>query len=110
MKLYHATFKKNLNSIKKRGLGNTTKTLWDDSIPGVVYLAIDPYIAESYAEAIADDLGIESDIVVLSVSLDDLDINLLKQDSNVLVDDIDEISTYEYHGVIPFEALEVTYI
>lgn len=29
--LYHATFKRFINSIKKTGLGNTKRKLWEDS-------------------------------------------------------------------------------
>jgi RNA:NAD 2'-phosphotransferase (TPT1/KptA family) len=50
-KLYHATYKALLPKIRKSGLGNTKKTYWEDSKPGIVYLAADPDIAESYAEA-----------------------------------------------------------
>jgi len=34
-----------LPSIRKKGLGNTQRTFWEDSKPGVVYLADDPNVA-----------------------------------------------------------------
>ena len=47
---YHATYKQFLNSIKRKGLGNTKKKMWSDSFSGVVYFANNPDVAESYAE------------------------------------------------------------
>jgi hypothetical protein len=49
--LYHATYKPLLNNIKKKGLGGNNKKNWNDSKDNVVYLADDPDIAESFAEA-----------------------------------------------------------
>ena len=50
--LYHATYKPLLKKIRKKGLDtSSSKRAWEDSVPGYVYLALDPYVAESYAEA-----------------------------------------------------------
>lgn len=98
LKFYHATYKKLMPSIRKNGLGNTTRVNWEDSIPGVVYLATEPETAYSYAETCEDvPESWLDDIVVLEIDVNDLDRSLLKIDSNV--QDNDE-STYEYHGII----------
>ena len=49
---YHATYKALLPSIEATGLDTREVQLaWEDSKPGIVYLANDPAVAESYAEA-----------------------------------------------------------
>lgn len=48
--LYHATYKPLLKKIMINGLGGNTRKNWEDSVTGVIYLAKDPYVAESYAE------------------------------------------------------------
>ena len=96
--LYHATYKPLLKSIQANGLGGGgAQTKWTDSKPGVVYLAKDPDVAVSYAET-SDEVPEEwlDQIVVLAISTDSLDTSKLKDDENVLDDDI----TLEYHGVI----------
>jgi hypothetical protein len=103
--LYHATFKPLLKKIKIEGIGGkSAKRLWDDSKPGVVYLAVDPNVAYSYTEtAFSDNDNIpeswEDRIVVLVIDTDGLDMNKLHMDSNVLDNGGD---TLEYHGIIPF--------
>ena len=105
--LYHATYKPLLDSIKEHGLGNTDITFWDDSQPGVVYLAIDPDIAQSYAETNENcDEDWLDQIVVLKIATKDLDRDKLQIDSNVRVED-DQATTFEYHGVIPFDKCEI---
>ena len=103
---YHATYKALLPSIKATGLDTREASLaWEDSKPGIVYLANDPGVAESYAEAaeeVSDEIY-DSGIVLLKISSKDLDISKLKDDSNVLEDDSD---TYEYHGQIPWDKLQ----
>ncbi len=97
--LYHATYRPLLRKIKKLGLGNTKRTYWDDSKPGVVYLANDPDVAQSYAEA---NQNCNEDwldqIVVLKIKTSDLDQDKLSIDQNVRNDD--QPSTFEYHGII----------
>ena len=71
-----------------------------------MYLANDPEVAESYAEA-ADEVSDEiydSGIVILKIKSKDLDLSKLKDDSNVLDDDSD---TYEYHGQIPWSKIKI---
>ena len=96
--LYHATYKQRLKSIKLNGLGAGGKRNWTDSKRGVVYLALDPHVAESYAETALDDLDADWDIVILQVSTNGLDPNKFHLDSNVQDNEGD---TVEYHGIIP---------
>lgn len=104
--LYHATYKPLLNKIKRHGLGATARTFWEDSKPGVVYLADDPCVAESYAEANENCNEDWLDmIVVLEVRTSDLDSSRLVVDRNERAND-DEVHTYEYHGIIPFSSLK----
>ena len=104
--LYHATYKPLLDSIRRTGLGGTKNTWWEDSIPGVVYLADDPDIAESYAEAneSVDDEWLD-EIVVFEVNVSDIDASKLYVDENVRSDEPPH--TYEYHGTIPYALLKV---
>jgi hypothetical protein len=96
--LYHATYKQRLKSIKLNGLGAGGKRNWTDSKKGVVYLALDPNVAESYAETALDDLDADWDIVILQVSTNGLDPSKFHLDSNVQDNEGD---TVEYHGIIP---------
>ena len=104
---YHATYKALLPSIKRTGLDTREVQLsWEDSKPGIVYLANDPGVAESYAEAseaVSDEIY-DSGIVILKIASKDLDLSKLKDDSNVLDDDSD---TYEYHGQIPWSKIKI---
>ena len=103
--LYHATYKALLPLIKKGGLDTRKSALaWEDSKPGIVYLANDPYVAESYAEAaeeVSDEIY-DSGIIILNIPIKGLDISKLHDDRNVQEDDSD---TYEYHGQIPWEKI-----
>jgi len=97
--LYHATYKPRLKSIKLKGLGAGGKRNWEDSQRGVVYLALDPDVAESYAETsdMVPDEWLDQ-IVMLKISTVGLDSNKFGIDSNVQDNAGD---TIEYHGVIP---------
>ena len=96
--LYHATYRPLLRSIKAQGLGGSdAQAKWEDSQPGVTYLARDPEVARSYAET--SDMVPEEwldDIVILAIDASRLDPRRLRRDRNVQDDD----STLEYHGVI----------
>ena len=101
--LYHATYRPFLDSIRKNGLGGKgAQTQWEDSKPGYVYLAKDPEVAMSHAEANEEvpDEYIEN-IVVLKIDTNKLDPNNLEDDPNVIEDD----STLAYKGVIPISAI-----
>lgn len=103
--LYHATYKPFLDSIMKNGLGGSgAQTQWEDSKPGYVYLAKDPEVAVSHAEANEEvpDEYID-DIVVLSIDASQLDQDNLEDDPNVMDDD----STLAYKGIIPSNAFSV---
>jgi len=105
--LYHATFRSHKPSISKSGLSsNPKRTNWEDSQKGRVYLAKDPDVALSYAEA-ADDAPerhYNSGAVIYKVHKKHLNPKLLRGDSNVRNDSSD---TLEYHGDIPAAHLEV---
>jgi hypothetical protein len=107
-KLYHATYKSLMNSIRSKGLGGHNTTNWEDSVSGVLYLAKNPDTAFSYAETsdIGWDLYAEDDglyVVVLEIDASQLDPDKFKHDSNVL----DSDDTLEYHGLIPFRFIKV---
>jgi hypothetical protein len=97
--LYHATYKPRLKSIQSKGLGSGGRRNWEDSQRGVVYLALDPDVAESYAETsdMVPDEWLDQ-IVMLKISTAGLDPNKFGIDSNVQDNAGD---TIEYHGVIP---------
>lgn len=111
-RLYHATYSKLWNKIKKAGyLGNSPYRMWDDSDNKYVYLATEPDIAESYAETALDDLPDrlydmleDDDIVILEIDVSKLDKSKLNIDRNVIDNDG---STYEYEGIIPLDAITV---
>ena len=104
--LYHATYKPLLKKIKKQGLDtrNVSKR-WEDSVSGYVYLAKDPFIAESYAE-ISENVP-ESwldNIIILKIDTSKLDKSKLFIDANVQDNEAD---TLEYRGIIPIEAIQI---
>lgn len=102
--LYHATYKPLLSKIKQNGLDTTkSKKAWEDSKPGLVYLATDIDVAGSYAEA--SDMVPDSyldNIIVLHIDTSKLDLSKLTIDRNVQ-DNVGD--TLEYNGVIPFSAV-----
>lgn len=105
--LYHATFGKNLKSIKEFGLGGIQKKNWEDSVKGVVCLANDAEVAADFcecAEKVCDSTYITG-IVVLGIMVSDIDERKLKVDRNIRSSD--KIFSYEYHGVIPASKLWV---
>lgn len=112
-KLYHATYLPFLDSIKADGLGKTENKMWTDSKSGVVYLADDPWVAESYAETseyLEDKENVNDfldNIIILEVDTKKLDLALLKIDENVFLYDDEENATWEYHGIIPWEACKI---
>lgn len=97
--LYHATYRPRLKSIKLKGLGAGGKRNWEDSKSGAIYLALDPNVAESYAESsdMVPDEWLDQ-IVILKISTAGLDSSKFSIDSNVQDNAGD---TVEYHGVIP---------
>ena len=102
--LYHATYKQRLKSIQLKGLGAAGRRNWSDSVRGVVYLALDPNVAESYAETAMDDLDVDWDIVILKIDTTKLDPSKFYLDRNVQDNQGD---TVEYHGIIPPQAISL---
>jgi len=102
---YHGTYNAWLPSIKKFGLSpEHSKPVWDFSKEGVVYLTDDYWDAEAYAEN-ADEVSDEvhdSGIVVLKVTGSKISPDKIHLDKNQ-----SEGNTNEYHGIIPWEAIEV---
>ncbi len=104
--LYHATYRPLLKSIKTNGLGGSgAQAKWEDSKPGVTYLALDADVAESYAESsdIVPDEWLDK-IIILKISTRGLDTSKFNLDSNVLDNEGD---TLEYHGIIPISNISV---
>lgn len=102
--LYHATFKAYLPSILANGLGARQPKSWDGSAEGVVCLADDPDMAESFAEcadAVSSDIY-DSGIVVLKVNANGL---ALKPDRNIQHDG--HIHSWEFDGEVAPSSLEV---
>jgi hypothetical protein len=112
-KLYHATYKQFLPSIMLKGLGNTRRKMWEDSKRGVVYLANDPWEAESYAEESEwvderDDPDKYLDnIIILEIDTSKLNADKFFTDENVRLEDDEENTTWEYHGIIPWWACKI---
>ena len=122
--LYHATPSCYLSSIKKNGLGGKIprKRFWDydnteyANIRKGCFLATDEYVAESYLDA-SDEFetfsewyeeryGKELNIVVFKIPTSNLDLRLLKIDTNQLIDAETE-PTYFYDGVIPYNQMSI---
>ena len=102
--LYHATYKPLLKKIQADGLDTTkSKKAWEDSKPGLVYLAKDIDVAGSYAESseMVSDNWIDN-IVILHIDANKLDQSKLSVDQNVQDNQGD---TLEYAGVIPWSAI-----
>jgi hypothetical protein len=109
VKLYHSTYGPLINSILNSGLGGDRDTVWEDSVRGTVYLAKEPGVAESYAEA--SDLGWDQfetedglNIVTLEIDVKMLDKDKFSIDQNVLDNEGD---TLEYSGIVPVKALKI---
>ena len=102
--LYHATYKPLLAKIQADGLDTTkSKKAWEDSKPGLVYLAKDIDVAGSYAESseMVPDSWVDN-IIVLHIDANKLDKSKLSTDQNVQDNKGD---TLEYNGVIPWSAI-----
>jgi|OM-RGC.v1.028315849 hypothetical protein len=100
--LYHATVHALVSSIRKGGLGNTTRTMWEDSVPGVVYFCEDREEAIDFincSEKAWDEFGVDGEMKLALFRIDPagLDPEKLFPDKNIL----DEPEGFfEYHGVI----------
>ena len=104
-KLYHATFKVYLDSIKKHGLLSKSPNInWEGLSIDAIYLSDDPESAESFCEVaeVSDEVW-NSGIIIFEINTSDLNLDLLDEDENIL----DEIGSYVYFGNIPFSKLTV---
>jgi len=100
--LYHATVQALAPSIRKDGLGNTTRKMWEDSVPGVVYLCEDLEEAKDFincSDIAWDEFGVNGEmrLALFKIDPDGLDPKKLLPDKNIR--DCPE-GFYEYHGVI----------
>lgn len=95
--LYHATYLPLMKNIRKLGLGTANIKNWEESQSKVVYLAKDPFVAESYAET-SETVPEEwlDQIVILKINTSNMDHKMFFVDRNNLAKD-----TIEYHGTIP---------
>jgi hypothetical protein len=101
--LYHATYKPLIKKIMQNGLGGKTRKNYENSVSGIVYLAYDPYQAESYAET--SDMVPESwldNIIILQINTTGLDKSLFAIDKNNQSGD-----TLEYKGIIPIGNIKI---
>jgi len=108
-RLYHATYGPLVDSVQGEGLGGDRDTVWEDSVRGTVYLALDPAVAFAYAET--SDAGWDRfetneglEIVTFEVDVAQLDSAKFNIDQNVIDNQGD---TLEYYGVVPPSALKV---
>lgn len=104
MYLYHATDRKNLDSILKNGLlVNPPSHNWDDMYcDGKIFLALNANAAEDYAEA-SDNAPDE--VVILKVKLESLSENSFGYDWNNRCEYHNEINSCVYYLDIPGELL-----
>jgi hypothetical protein len=84
---------------------SASKKAWEDSVSGYVYLALDPDVAESYAES-SEEVPEDwlDEIVILIIDTDKIDKSKLFIDENVLDNQGD---TLEYKGIISPDALKI---
>lgn len=104
--LYHATDKKNIESILKNGLLiNPPKHAWNNmQCEGKIFLAFDADVAESYAECADEE---PEEIVILKVKLDALNPNSFDYDWNNRCEYYLDINSCTYRSDIPACCLSV---
>lgn len=108
MVLYHATYRKNLKSIKEHGLGARQRKNWDISESGVTYFTVDPSVAYSFCECAENvsDATIDSGIIVLATDTNYLNTNNIVVDKNIK-DPV--MLSYCYRGIVDPRHLIVMY-
>ena len=110
MVLYHATFEPWVQSIVEKGLIPRFHKVWEDCEEGI-FLANDPYEAESYCE-IAENEDIPEDwlddIVVFVIDISKLDPALLGVDPHniIVISPCEPVHTWIYRGIIPTDAIK----
>lgn len=105
MYLYHATNRKNLESILEKGLLiNPPEHNWNDMYcENQIFLAFDASVAEEYARTSEN---APSEIVVLKVKLDSLSSNF-RYDWNNRCEYTKDINSCVYKSDIPPECLQI---
>ena len=108
-KLYHASYNKFRNAILSEGLKTGMKPNWKDMQHcGVIYLANDAEIAESFAEcADVDDETMESGICIFEIDTSDIDETMLASDPNIVFKDDEEAYSFIYPKNIPATTLKL---
>jgi hypothetical protein len=114
MKLYHATFKKNVKSILEKGLLPGQPANFDGmEMLDCLYFAFNPNSSTCFVES-ADTFNDCSDeelddyeIVMFEVDTKDLDLTKVGYDWNNRCEYEDEIISITYHGVIKPECLTI---
>ena len=99
MRLYHATFSSNLDSIRKSGIEPNHPTNW----PGYdeadkVYFAFDPSTAVDYLKESERYHG--QSIAVLEVDTKDMDFSRVEYDWNVHCEYYEDINSLAYCGTV----------
>lgn len=107
--LYHATDRKNLDSIKEHGLlihppSHAYASFGEDCLNNKIFLAFDTDAAEAYAECSDDE---PEDIVILKIKLDALNYHNFDYDWNNRCEYRREINSCVYKANIPPELIEV---
>jgi len=107
---YHATFKQLLPSIQKYGL-NPNKIaikMWRYSKSDRIYLVDNPEFAVDYVKN-SDSLDIPdnwfNEIIIFRIQSSNLEISKLHDDANINL--TDDIVICEYHGIIPWNIIEL---
>lgn len=102
MILYHSTYRTNLASIKKFGLGAKQIKNFDFSETGVICLTNDADVAYSFCESNDEipEYKYNSGIIVLGVDTDTLDARYSGIDYNMRVSKDNDIEYYTYKKVI----------
>lgn len=106
MKLYHATYDKNFESILFNGLNpKLGKKCWSISDLNYVFLSSDPEIAKWYAsEAKFVDKKDKKKIIVYEVDSESLDRSKLRRDTRAY--ERHRSKCYEYEGIIEYKKLK----
>lgn len=99
MKLYHATYTRNIPSIIANGLRPCRKHNWNGYyLEGKVFLAFDPAVAEDYLTVSETYDG--DPISILEIDSNDIDIDRIKYDWNNRCEIEADINSVAYEGII----------
>ncbi len=106
MKLYHATYAENKESIQKDGIKRFCPQNFDGMcMNDCIYFAFHPEAAIAYAEGADTYEGQE--IIVFSVDAEDLDLLCVGYDWNNLCEYENDINSIAYHGDVESRYLSV---